>query len=111
MHLSHFVYVSKIAFFSFFLFVAAYAALNGRCNSDHPTGICLHTSKCNSLGGDFVSGACPNDPNDIKCCESIGCSAPRVGDGSCDWIDHRCIPRGRYIAGKQFILVYIFYQL
>ena len=110
MHMSYFVYVSKIAFFSFFLFVAAYAAINDHCTGDPGTGICLRTSKCSSVGGHSVSKLCPNDPKSIKCCEFIGCSAPGIGGGICKWTNNPCIPRGsKFVPGKQFILVYIFF--
>ncbi len=52
---------------------AAFASLNGECSGR--TGICIKTSTCSSYGGQSYSGKCPSDPNDVKCCDSIPCSA------------------------------------
>ncbi|KAH8744398.1 hypothetical protein F5882DRAFT_423572 [Hyaloscypha sp. PMI_1271] len=52
----------------------AYAAVNGHCSgSANVRGICLSTSTCTSNGGTYKSGACPNDPSNIKCCFISGC--------------------------------------
>lgn len=52
---------------------AAFASLNGECSGRK--GICIKTSTCSSYGGQSYSGKCPSDPNDVKCCDSIPCSA------------------------------------
>jgi len=50
---------------------AAFAALNGKCTGRN--GICISTGTCQNYGGTSISGKCPNDPNDVKCCDSITC--------------------------------------
>ncbi|MCF0160125.1 MAG: hypothetical protein HUJ99_04995, partial [Bacteroidaceae bacterium] len=45
---------------------ATLAAINGRCSSGN--GVCVSTSSCLNSGGSYVSGKCPNDSSDIKCC-------------------------------------------
>ncbi|KAF6759172.1 lysozyme [Ephemerocybe angulata] len=44
------------------------AALNGPCTANGVPGACLATSTCSGGGGTSVSGFCPNDPADVKCC-------------------------------------------
>lgn len=54
--------------------VAALATLNGHCTGSAATGvwkdhgICIKTSTCDQYHGEYKSGACPDDPNDVKCC-------------------------------------------
>ena len=50
-----------------------FAATNGQCSGR--SGICISTSSCSQSGGTSYSGKCPNDPNDIKCCDNIPCTA------------------------------------
>ena len=50
-----------------------FASVNGPCSG--VDGICIDTSKCSSYSGTSVSGKCPSDPSNIKCCDSISCSA------------------------------------
>jgi len=57
------------------------AAVNGAC-SNGVKGICISTGTCGSYGGKTSTGNCPNDPNDIKCCSNIPCSADGM-TGSC----------------------------
>jgi len=47
------------------------AAVNGRCTGRN--GICVATGTCSSYGGTYYTGRCPNDPNNIKCCDNISC--------------------------------------
>lgn len=57
-------------------------AINGRCTgSGGRAGVCISTSSCSSGGGVSISGACPNDPADIKCCTKASCGS----GGSCKW--------------------------
>jgi len=51
---------------------AALAAINGRCSSGN--GVCVTTSSCTKAGGTYKSGLCPNDPNDVKCCNKSKCT-------------------------------------
>jgi len=59
------MYVYKL-FLTFISFNVAFAAINGRCSSGN--GVCVSTSSCTKAGGTYKSGLCPNDPNDVKCC-------------------------------------------
>lgn len=45
---------------------AALAYVNGPCSSG--TGVCVSSTSCSNSGGTYVSGKCPYDSNDIKCC-------------------------------------------
>jgi len=49
------------------------AIVNGDCTGR--TGVCVSTSTCNKYGGTYYNNKCPNDPNDIKCCDNIPCSS------------------------------------
>ena len=49
------------------------ASLNGQCSGRN--GICIKTSSCTKYNGQSYSGKCPSDPNDVKCCDEIPCSA------------------------------------
>jgi len=60
---------------------SALAAINGAC-SNGVKGICISTGNCGNYGGTTSSGNCPSDPNDIKCCSNIPCSADGL-TGSC----------------------------
>ncbi|KAG0332689.1 hypothetical protein BG000_009814 [Podila horticola] len=49
-------------------------------------GICIPTSQCTGGGGSYVSGFCPNDPANVKCCTYGGCKVPNGNSiiyGSC----------------------------
>ena len=64
-----------------------FAATNGQCSGR--SGICISSSSCSQAGGTSYTGKCPNDPNDIKCCDDIPCSADGksgkcVFSGECD---------------------------
>ncbi|KAH8903355.1 hypothetical protein BR93DRAFT_201309 [Coniochaeta sp. PMI_546] len=80
--------------------LAALATLNGHCSGSAATGvwkdngICIKTSTCNQYHGEYKSGACPNDPDDVKCCvigyapnaETNPCGKYSV----CDWTANTC---------------------
>lgn len=82
------------------LLPAAHAALNGHCTGSAATGawkdygICVKTSTCNSFKGAYKSGACPNDPDDVKCCVvGIGDNSgenPCGGVSYCEWTSDTC---------------------
>jgi len=72
---------------------SAFAALNGRCNG--VSGICIKTGTCGKYSGHSISGKCPNDPNDVKCCQSIPCSS-NGKSGTCMFTD-QC--NGEKISG------------
>ncbi|ORX66404.1 hypothetical protein BCR32DRAFT_178062, partial [Anaeromyces robustus] len=74
---------------------SALAATNGKCTGK--TGICISTSTCGDYDGSYVSGKCPNDPSDIKCCDDIPCKADDGRTGSCMFTDE-C--GGDTVSGK-----------
>ena len=72
-----------------------FAEVNDQCSGR--TGICLKTTTCSSFGGTIYSGKCPNDPNDVKCCDNISCTADDGRKGNCVFIG-QC--NGETISGK-----------
>ncbi|KAG4106923.1 hypothetical protein H8356DRAFT_1624882 [Neocallimastix lanati (nom. inval.)] len=40
--------------------------VNGPCKNSN--GICISTQSCTIAGGTFQNGLCPNDPDNIRCC-------------------------------------------
>jgi hypothetical protein len=88
--------------------LASMATLNGRCTGSKATGewgdhgICIRTSTCDDNGGVYKTGACPNDPDNVKCC-IIGwagsASTNPCGKYSyCDWTSSTC--PGSWKTGK-----------
>jgi len=57
------------------------AAVNGACANDKK-GICISTGTCGNYKGTTSTGNCPSDPNDVKCCSNIPCTANGM-TGSC----------------------------
>ena len=57
------------------------AALNGKCSGRN--GICISTTNCRNYNGESFIGKCPNDANDIRCCDNIPCVADDGRRGSC----------------------------
>lgn len=47
------------------------------------TGVCVTTSTCSSSGGIAISGACPSDPADVKCCSKRSCGT--AANSTCLW--------------------------
>lgn len=62
---------------------ASPAAVDGRCTgaNDVP-GVCIATASCKENGGQYISGACPGTPDDIKCCTKSKCGTTGIG---CKW--------------------------
>ncbi|KAH6669191.1 hypothetical protein F5X68DRAFT_265293 [Plectosphaerella plurivora] len=64
MHFLHFAILPAVAL----------AALDGRCTGSQATGfwkesgICITTTNCSNRGGKTKNGACPSDPDNVKCC-------------------------------------------
>ena len=52
---------------------STFAYVNGPCSDGN--GICIDSYTCSSFGGTAYSGKCPSDPYNVKCCDSISCSA------------------------------------
>ena len=53
--------------------VVALAAVNGKCSGTATglwlsDGICEPTATCDSYHGTYITGGCPNDADDVKCC-------------------------------------------
>ncbi|KAB2576870.1 putative secreted protein [Lasiodiplodia theobromae] len=68
----------------FLLPLTTLAKFNGPCTgAANKPGVCIKTSSCTSGGGTYISGACPNDPNDVKCCTKASCGS----GGTCKFVD------------------------
>lgn len=53
--------------------LAALAAINGHCTGTATgiwlqDGICETIATCDYYHGTYITGGCPNDGNDVKCC-------------------------------------------
>ena len=72
-----------------------FADVNGKCTGRN--GICITISNCRNFGGISYSGKCPNDPNDVKCCDDIPCATDDGRKGSCVFSE-QC--NGEKITGK-----------
>ena len=68
---------------------------NGKC-SDRD-GICISSDICNKYNGQNFTGKCPNDANDIRCCDNIPCKADDGRTGNCVF-NNQC--SGEAISGK-----------
>ena len=64
---------SKLVLILLAIISTTFAKLNGQCSGR--SGICISTGTCSNYGGESFSGKCPSDPNDVKCCDNIPCSA------------------------------------
>ena len=64
---------SKLVLILLSIISTTFAKLNGQCSGR--SGICIKTGTCSNYGGESFSGKCPSDPNDVKCCDNIPCSA------------------------------------
>ena len=71
-----------------------FASVNGPCSGR--SGICIDSGKCSSACGTSYSGKCPSDLGNIKCCDSIPCSA-NGKSGKCVFSNH-C--DGESVSGK-----------
>ncbi|RYP02140.1 hypothetical protein DL764_005935 [Monosporascus ibericus] len=61
-----------------------FAAVNEPCiGRNGAAGVCVSTSACSSAGGTSITGACPWDPVDIRCCTKPSCS--NGSNGNCRW--------------------------
>jgi hypothetical protein len=58
-----------------------FASLNGICSGRN--GICINTNTCSNYGGQSFVGKCPNDPNNVRCCDNIPCTVNDGRKGSC----------------------------
>ncbi|KAH7163418.1 hypothetical protein B0J13DRAFT_464919 [Dactylonectria estremocensis] len=64
------------------LALTAHAAVNEPCYGKNGyAGVCVTTATCSKAGGTTISGACPKDPANVKCC-----SKPACAGGNCRWI-------------------------
>ena len=88
------------------------AALNGRCTGSKATGewksdgICIKTSTCRKYKGTAKDGACPHDPDDVKCCVTDECSGHPDGllyHSRCEWTgDSICNDLGNWLDSEYF---------
>lgn len=59
------------------------ATVNGRCTGlGGVPGVCIPTAKCKSGGGTYIDNACPDTPDDVKCCIKASCGN---NGGTCKW--------------------------
>ena len=72
---------SLLILFLLIILPFSFSALNGRCTGRN--GICVSTSTCAKFSGTLYSGYCPNDSNDIKCCDNIKCTTINGIVGKC----------------------------
>ena len=61
------------------------------------TGICINIVTCSNYEGMTFSGKCPSDPDNIKCCDNMPCTADDGRRGSCIFTD-QC--KGNTVSGK-----------
>ena len=72
-----------------------FAAVNDKCTGRN--GICINTDTCSNYGGQSFTGKCPNDPNSVRCCDNILCTADDGRKGNCVFTS-QC--NGESISGK-----------
>jgi hypothetical protein len=85
-------------------------ALNGHCDKsiakgEYKTrGICIRTTTCKKYKGTTQTGACPYDPDDVKCCKIDECDTIPDGLGGpfsgCDWTANGCPTAGSWLKSK-----------
>ena len=62
--------------------LVARSDIDGPCTGDSGNpGVCVKNTKCTAAGGTYIDNACPNTPNDIKCCIKPSCGTG--GKGNC----------------------------
>jgi len=58
------------------------STINGECTGKGGApGVCIHTAACSDAGGSYISDACPDTPDDVKCCTKTSCGS----GGNCRW--------------------------
>lgn len=58
------------------------STINGECTGKGGApGVCIHTAACSDAGGSYISNACPDTPDDVKCCTKTSCGS----GGNCRW--------------------------
>ncbi|KAF9463386.1 hypothetical protein BDZ94DRAFT_1361383 [Collybia nuda] len=74
----------RVLFSVFLTTIVAHAALNEPCyGSGGAAGVCVTTTTCSASGGTTITGACPADPANVKCCTKPKCSTAAAGN--CRW--------------------------
>ncbi|KAF2840225.1 hypothetical protein M501DRAFT_991247 [Patellaria atrata CBS 101060] len=58
-------------------------AVGSSCSYNGMSGSCQHTGHCGSTLDFYVSGKCPNDPDDVRCCITKSCNNKKGGYGWC----------------------------
>jgi hypothetical protein len=108
-----------LPFFLFILPQSSLAALNGRCTGSKATGewkesgICIKTSTCAKYKGKTKTGACPYDPDNVKCCIIDECSGSPEGllnHSWCDWTGANsiCNDFGRWLDSEYYYSILLF---
>jgi len=78
-----------IAAFIAAMIPSSLATLNGPCSGAYSgQGACVYESDCTKNGGSYISGFCPNDAANIKCCVKKVQVNPYFKVG-------RCIPKSQ----------------
>jgi hypothetical protein len=63
------------------------SVLNGPCTGkDGVIGVCVSTKSCTQDDGTYIDNACPNTPENIKCCTKPQCQL-EARSGDCRWMD------------------------
>ncbi|KAF8148772.1 hypothetical protein K438DRAFT_2087080 [Mycena galopus ATCC 62051] len=78
------------------------AAVNGRCTGGGlaaGVGVCISTSSCSEGGGTSLTGLCPDDPENIKCCVKSPCTSSALGGGECRFTN-TCTGSQYYVTGR-----------
>jgi len=76
----HFNTKVVVAFLVAAMAPSTFARINGPCSGDYKgKGVCVSTASCNSASGSYISGFCPGDPANIKCCVKRVQVGNRVG--------------------------------
>lgn len=78
-----------------FIIPSTLAALNGKCTGRD--GICISSNDCSKYSGRSFTGKCPNDANNIRCCDNIPCTTNDGRTGNCVFTN-QC--SGEAISGK-----------
>ena len=79
--------ISPIALLS--LCATVLAALNGPCEYQGRAGTCIDSGDCATSGGSSVTGFCPDDPVNVKCClkddDQASANPQPVSTGPCSF--------------------------
>ncbi|KAK3368384.1 hypothetical protein B0H63DRAFT_565082 [Podospora didyma] len=78
------MYIRSLGIFNILVATAVMGAVNEPCvGSGGSAGVCVTTATCSASGGVTISGGCPSDASDVKCCSKASCSNGSAGN--CRW--------------------------